>query len=107
VSDENFNAVIMRYDKQFNYEFQTKSVIICCLFSIVFLKQTVFRILAKKETLHQVLTMTSHTVNILKNKHLSSLLRHEGIYDYNNDAFLQIYKRYSSLNIILSSKQCS
>ena len=47
-----------------------------------------FQILAKKETLRQTLTMTSHTVNLFTNKNVSSLVRHERIYDYHNDAFL-------------------
>jgi hypothetical protein len=29
---------------------------------------------------------------MFKNKNVSSLLRHESIYDYHNDAFLQISK---------------
>ena len=51
-----------------------------------------FQILAKKETLRQTLTMTSHTVNLFTNKNVSSLVRHVRIYDYHNDAFLQISK---------------
>ena len=51
-----------------------------------------FQILAKKEMLRQTLTMTSHTVNLFTNKNVSSLVRHERIYDYHNDAFLQISK---------------
>ena len=51
-----------------------------------------FQILAKKETLRQTLTMTSHTVNLFTNKNVSSLLRHECIYDYHNDAFLNFLK---------------
>ena len=50
-----------------------------------------FQILAKKETLRQTLTMTSHTVNLFTNKNVSSLVRHERIYDYHN-AYLQISK---------------
>jgi hypothetical protein len=37
--------------------------------------------------------MTSHTVNMFTNKHVLSLLRHERIYDYNNDAFLKNSKK--------------
>jgi hypothetical protein len=63
-----------------------------CIFKILYKKTALqfleFRILAEKETLRQTLTMTSHTVNI----NTSLLLCHEGIYDYHNDAFLQISK---------------
>jgi hypothetical protein len=48
--------------------------------------------LTKKEALRQTLTMMSHTVNMFTYKNILSLLRHESIYDYYNDAFLQISK---------------
>jgi hypothetical protein len=49
------------------------------------------RILAKKESVRQTLTMTSHTVNMFTNQNVLSL-RHERIYDYHNVEFLQICK---------------
>jgi hypothetical protein len=58
---------------------------------------TVFRILEKKETLRQTLIMTSHTVILFINKNVSSLLRHERIFDYHNNAFLQISKKILKL----------
>jgi hypothetical protein len=38
LGEESFNLFIIRFDNQSGYNFQQKSVVICCFFTIVFLK---------------------------------------------------------------------